>query len=60
MRHGDVGDPLLHLRVGRDPYEELKLAVGGGEPEVGDQDGEHDGAHGVDPPLQFAAADGGE
>ena len=60
MRHGDVGDPLLHLRVGRDPYEELKLAVGGGEPEVGDQDGEHDGAHGVNPPFQFAAAHGGE
>ncbi len=36
MRHGDVRDPLLHLRVGGDADEELEFAVGGGEPEVGD------------------------
>ena len=37
MRHGDVGDPLLHLGVGGDTDEELEFAVGGGEPEVGDE-----------------------
>ncbi len=34
MRHGDVGDPLLHLRVCGDTNKKLKLRVGGREPEI--------------------------
>lgn len=60
MRHADVGDPLLHRGVGGDADEQLELAVGGVQPEAGDDEGEDDGAHGVDPPFEFAAADGGE
>ena len=60
MRHADVGDPLLHLRVGGDADQELELAVGGVQPEGGDGDGEDDGAHWIDPPFEFAATDGGQ
>ena len=60
VRHGDIRDPLLHLRVGRHADQELEFAVGGMEPESGDEEREDDGAEGIDPPFQFRAADGGE
>ncbi len=58
--HADVGDELLGLGVGGDADEELELAVGGAEPEDGDEQGEDDGAHGVDPPAELGSADAGE
>lgn len=60
MRHGDVGNPLLHLCVRCHADQQLELAVGGRKPEVGDQDREDDSAHRVKPPFKLAAADGGE
>ncbi len=60
VRHGDVRDPLLQLRVGRDADEQLELRVRGAQPEGGDEDREHDGAHGVDPPPEVAPAHGHE
>lgn len=60
VRHGDVGDPLLQLRVCRHADEELELLIRGAQPEGGDEDGEDDGAHGVDPPAEVAPAHGHE
>lgn len=60
VRHGDVRDPLLQLRVRRHADEQLELLVRRAQPEGGDEDGEDDGAHGVDPPADVAAADGHE
>lgn len=51
VRHGDVGDVLKEGCVGGDADEELEFLVGGAEPEDGDEDGEDDGAQGVDPPA---------
>ena len=59
MCHGDVRNPLLHLRVGRDADEELEFGGGGVQPEDGDEAGEEDGADGVDVPFYFRAGDGG-
>lgn len=59
MRHGDVRNVLEEARVCGNADEELELGVSGARPEEGDDGGEDDGAHWVDPPLQFAAEDAG-
>ena len=58
--HGDVGDELLHLGVGGDADQELEFRVRSSEPEESDQARQDDGAHGIDPPAELAAADRGE
>ena len=60
MRHADIRDPLLHLRVRRHANQELELGVRSMEPEYRDGEGEDDGAHRINPPFEFGAADGGE
>ena len=56
----DVGDPLLDLGIGRNANEKLELAIRRVQPECGDEHGEDDGAHRVDPPGQLAPTDGRE
>lgn len=60
VRKADVCDPLLEAGARGDANEEEELAVGGAQPETGNQDGEEDGADGVDPPIDKGAAEGGE
>ena len=60
MRHGDVGNPLLHTRVRRYTNKELEFRVGGREPKVCDQAREHDSAHWIDPPLELTPTDRSE
>ena len=58
--HADVGDQLLGLGVGGHADEELEFLVGGAEPEDDDEQGQNDGAHGIDPPSELGSADAGE
>ena len=51
VRHGDVSDPLLHLRIGCDANEEEEFRTCGAQPENGDETGEQDGAGRVDEPF---------
>ena len=51
MRHRDIRDELLRLGVGCDADQKLEFAVSGVQPQAGDENGEDDGAHGVDPPY---------
>lgn len=56
----DIGDPLLQLRIRRHANQEHELSVRGPQPEGGDEAGEDDGAHGVDPPVEMTARERGE
>jgi len=58
--HGDVGQVLQGLGVCALADQHVELAGRGAQPEEGDEHAEDDGAHGVEPPAQLTAADGGE
>ena len=53
VRHRDIGDPLLHLSVGRHAYQEQELPVRGMQPKHGYQNRQDDRTHRIDPPHQF-------
>jgi hypothetical protein len=44
---------LQEGRLGRHADEELKFGVSGAQPEEADEDGEDDGAGGIDPPTMY-------
>lgn len=56
----DISDQLLHLRISRNTNQQLKLAVCRVQPETADQYRQDDRAHGIDPPVQLTATDGGK
>lgn len=60
MGEADVGDQLLCFDGGDDADEKEELREGSVQPDDGDEAGDYDGAHGVDPPFEFGTADRGE
>lgn len=56
----DISDQSQHAVVRADANQQHKLAIRRLAPQSKDQETEHDGARGVDPPAQLATADGGE
>ena len=60
MRHGDVGHVLQEAGIRRYADEELEFRVRRPGPKEGDQNGQENGAHGVDPPSELATAYGSE
>lgn len=60
MCHGEVCDVLQCLRICALADEHVEFFGGCPQPEAGNEDGEDDGAHGIDPPSQFATAERGE
>lgn len=60
VRKADVRDPLLEAGARGNADEEEELAVGGAQPQAGDEAGEEDGADGVDPPIDERTTEGGQ
>lgn len=50
VRQAHVRDELLHVHGRNHAHEQHELAKGCAQPDTRNQDGEENGAHGIDPP----------
>ena len=54
----NVCEVLEHGRVGSHTDQQLELVVGSPQPQTDNQNGQQDGAHGIDPPSDLRTEDG--